>query len=435
MNKVKCSLIGVLLFSLVFSGIAAAQTKLVFPVHWSDFQLEGIYDEEGNLVAKGLNQYVEEYMALNPDIEIEIQFVPFEEYLQKIQIAQMAGMSPDIMQVYSPWGVSLVDSGVLALPPADVVEDVAGVNNYPAGAVAGTTIGGQIWGFPTEVGNYCLVYNKKLLAEAGFTEPPATWAELVDMASKITKYDAEGNITQYGYAFLAGWDTAVVHPFLALLWSNGGEFLSEDYTKCLVNSQRGVATLEAELNLFEAGGTDAAGSVWDFPSGIVGMMIMASWFEADLKLGFGEEYENTVGVAPVPILKEPAGCSYTWFACVGSGSKHQEEAWNFLKWYCSEVQPATNTTREGDLMANCIGSLPARNIDLENHPEALGDLYTQGFVDQLQYGGNEPNVYQGAEIKTILMNEIVKTWNGQKTAKQALDDAAAQINEILAEFY
>jgi len=431
-KKIKWSLIGALLFSLVFSGIAIAQTKLVFPVHWSDFNVDGMYDEEGNLIEKGLSQYVEEYMRLNPDIEIEIQSVSFEQYLQKILVAHMSGMSPDIFQIYALWGVSLVDSGVLDVPPADVIEDVRA--NYTPSAVIGTTIDGQIWGFPTEVDNYALVYNKELFGEAGFTEPPATWAELVEMAPKLTKYDAEGNITQYGFAFLSGWESAVVHPFLSLLWSNGGEFLSEDYKECLVNSEEGIGALEAELELFRKRGTDAAGSVWEFPNGTVAMMIMAPWYESSLKVGLQEKYEDVVGVAPIPILKEKVNAQYTWFACVGSGSKHKEEAWDFLRWFCSDVQPATNTTRQGDLMAGNVGALPPRKIDMENQ-ETLGDLYTQTFIEELEYARGEPNIFQGAEIKRILMNEIVKTWNAQKTAKQALDDAVKQINEILAEFY
>ena len=56
-------------------------------------------------------------------------------------------------------------------------------------------------------------------------------------------------------------------------------------------------------------------------------------------------------------------------------------------------------------------------------------------MEELKYARSEPNVAQGAEIKTVLMNEIVKVWNAQKTAKQALNDAAKKINEILAEFY
>ena len=86
MNKVKWSLIGVLLFGLVFSGMAAGTTKLVFPVHWGDYQLEGVYDEEENLVEKGLNQYVEEYIRLNPDIEIEIQAVLSRNICRKYKL-------------------------------------------------------------------------------------------------------------------------------------------------------------------------------------------------------------------------------------------------------------------------------------------------------------------------------------------------------------
>ena len=431
--RAKWSLIGVFLLTLGLSGMAVAKTKLVFPVHWTDYQIKGTYDKEGKLVEKGLEQYVEEYMKLNPEIEIEIQSIPFEEYLQKLQVAHMSGISPDVFQIYALWGVTLVDSGILDAPPVAIREDVKA--NYTTSAVTGATINGEIWGIPTEVDNYCLVYNKELLKEAGIAAPPNTWAELVEVAPKCTKRDAEGNITQYGFAFLAGWDSAVVHPFLSLLWSNGGEFLSEDYSRCLVNSEEGRGALEAELDLFRSGATDAKGSVWEFPNGTVAMMIMAPWYETSIKEVLQEKYQDVVGVAPIPPLKKRVNCQYTWFACVGSGSKHKKEAWSFLKWFSSEVQPATNTTREGDLMAHLIGALPPRKIDLENHPETLEDLYTRAFVEELKYARSEPNVAQGAEIKTVLMNEIVKAWNAQKTAKQALNDAAKKINEILAEFY
>ncbi len=76
---------------------------------------------------------------------------------------------------------------------------------------------------PVEVDNYALIYNKKLLQEAGFNQPPKTWDELVAMAPKLTKKNPDGTIAQYGFAFLSGWDSAVVHPYLALLHSNGGK--------------------------------------------------------------------------------------------------------------------------------------------------------------------------------------------------------------------
>src|SRR5690606_16048826 len=87
-------------------------------------------------------------------------------------------------------------------------------------------------------------------------------------------FDAQGNISQYGYTFLVGWDSAVVHPYLALLWSNGGEFLSEDYSRFRANEPEGIEALEQQLRLFNEGGSDVNGSVWDFPNGNIAMMTM-----------------------------------------------------------------------------------------------------------------------------------------------------------------
>ncbi|MGE5587076.1 MAG: ABC transporter substrate-binding protein [Clostridia bacterium] len=415
---------------------AAAKAKLVWQVHWSDFQVEGVYSGEGanrKLVSKGLRQYVEEYMKLHPDVEIEIQSVPMEEYLQKVLVARSSGVAPDLYGIYSLWGVQLVQNGILDAPPNAVVKDVR--ENYTPVAVAGATIDGKIWGIPMEVGNYCLVYNKGLLKAKGFTSPPKTWNELVDMASKLTVRDKSGVITQYGFAFLAGWESAVVHPYLGLLWDLGGDFLSPDFKKCVVNSPEGVQALEAELQLFKTGGTDPAGSVWSFPQGKVAMMIMASWYEQSLKQGLGDKYDKVVGVAPVPYIKKPVNAGYTWFLAVDSASKNKKAAWDFLMWFTAETQKPKNTTRLGDLMVETIGSLPCREIDLANHPDTLNDLYTKTFVEQLKNSKPEPNVAQGAEVKTILANEIVEAWHGRKSAKQALDDAVLKINEILAEFY
>jgi multiple sugar transport system substrate-binding protein len=436
MSKLKRALTGILSLLVVIAlatvGTQAAKTRLVIQTHWSDFQLEGVVDANGKLVSKGLRQYVEEYMKLNPGVEIELQSVPMEEYLQKILVSRSAGVSPDIYIIRSLWGVQLAESGIIESPPPALVDDIK--KNYIPAAIEGATINGKIMGIPVEVGNYCLVYNKLHLAEKGYKAPPKTWSEMVDMASKLTVRDKTGAITRYGFSFLAGWDSAVVHPFLGLLWDMGGEYLSPDYKKCLLNSPEGVKALEAELDIFRTGGTDISGSVWNFPQQKVSMIIMASWYENSLKKGLGADYEKVVGVAPIPKVNKNVNAMYTFFATVDSGSKHRKEAWDFLRWFTAE-ETANKTTRLGDLMVQNIGSVPARKADLDNHPAELQDHYTKMFIDELKNAKHEPNMAQAAEINTILMQEIVEAWHGNKTSKKALDDATKKINAILAEYY
>ncbi len=317
-------------------------------------------------------------------------------------------------------------------PPANIQEAVRLLFVKPA--LDGVTIDGKIWGVPIEVNNYALVYNKKMLAEAGFKKPPRTWAELVDMAVKLTKKNPDGSVARYGFAFLAGWDSAVVHPYLSLLYSNGGEFLSKDFKTCYLDRKEAIEALEAELELFKKGATSTAASVWNFPTEKVAMIIMAPWYENSLKVALKERCAETVGVAPIPYLKKPATCGYTWFIGVDSGSKNKKEAWEFIKWMTIDTQP-NGTTRMGELMAKTIGAIPPRKTDITKFPDELNDLYTATFVKELVRTIQEPNVAQGQEIKTILMREIVEAWNGRKTAEQALKDAKKKIDEILKENY
>ncbi|MCR4427505.1 MAG: hypothetical protein NUW23_15200, partial [Firmicutes bacterium] len=100
-----------------------------------------------------------------------------------------------------------------------------------------------------------------------------------------------------------------------------------------------------------------------------------------------------------------------------------------------QVHGPNQTTRMGDYLVQRVGAIPSRKIDIENHPRDLNDQYTATFVQELKNSIAEPNVAQGAEIKIILMNEIMAAWYGQKDAKTALDSAAVQINAILAQQY
>lgn len=144
----------------------------------------------------------------------------------------------------------------------------------------------------------------------------------------------------------------------------------------------------------------------------------------------GDNYKD-VGVAPIPYLKKPATLLYTWFFMVDSKSNHKKEAWDFLMWFSSEVQKNKSTTRLGDYLAEKVGAIPSRIIDQQNHPEQLYDQFTKTFVEELKHSIPEPNIPNGAKIKTILMNEIVSAWKLIKTPEQALKDAVKEINKLL----
>lgn len=409
------------------------KVKLTYALHWSEkVQTEGIY-ENGVLKSKGVRQYLDEYTRLHPNVEFDIQIIPYGDYASTLKILSDADMAPDIYQIYSNWGVSYVRDGILDKPDSEIINDVK--KNYIS--TSGVTIDGQIWGIPTEINDFVLLYNKDIFKKAGLVDIngnviyPKTWQEFVDTAVKLTKRDTKGHISQYGVAF-SNEDWQVVDPFLSILYSNGGKYLSDDMKKSLFNSKEGVEALEAELSLFKKGATDTNGNFFDFGKGKVAMVIAPPWVKAGFKENFGSRFESVVGVAPIPVYKNPATSGYSWFTGVMAKSKNKEEAWKFLKWFTMQTQPETNTTRFGDLLTGTIGSIPARKIDFESHKEVLGDFFTKTYVDQMKYAVAEPTINNSSEMKNILVKEILSAWSGKKTAKEALDSAASSIDKILS---
>ncbi|MEM3265260.1 MAG: extracellular solute-binding protein [Candidatus Micrarchaeaceae archaeon] len=422
-----------LIVSLLFVSYVMAKTTITFFGQWADYEIAGITNAEGQVIYPGFQYYINEYMKLHPDVEIKVRMVPFNEYLQDILVSHTSGNAADIYEVYTLWVPQLVNAGVLAEAPTDIASAVE--KDFIPQAVGAITVNKKIYGIPSEYADYALIYNKKLFAAAGYTEPPKTWNDLVTMAKHLTKYDPNGAISQYGFAFLTGWVSGIVHPYLSLLYSLGGSMFNDNNTKCLLNKELGVEALNAELALFKEGATNSSGNFSTyFPQNKVAMSIEAPWAVDTLRLAYGDEYDEYVGIAPIPPLgNKYASCAYSWAFAVDNASKNKTAAWNFLKWFAIQLQSKTKTTRAGDLETDVIYTIPPNKYDIENQPILNSQLKV--YVDQLENSVTEPIVMQGAQIETILMNEIMAAWNNQKTAQQALDDAVAKIDPILAQYY
>lgn len=402
----------------------AQDTTLTMLTHWGT---------EDQLAAQQL--IIDAYMESNPGVNIELVTVDFGELRTKIITGRTAGISADIYHFYHLWLPDFVNSGVLDPPPA---EDLAFINeNVAQGTIdAVSTSDGHTWGYPTEVNPYLLVYNKRLLAEAGYDAPPATWEELKEIAAAITQVDDTGAISQVGLGVMPGWDSGIVHPFSALLFSNGGSYLSADRTVAEFNSAQGVETLQLYADLVASGGTDPSiNGLGNFPSGTVGMVIMAPWWRATLRAAEGVDFETEVGVAEIPVGPSgdaPSSIAYTWLFAVDSSSPNKEAAWDFVHWMNAEQTEGAGSAI-GDFLVNALGAIPSFAHDQAAFAESMSDHYVSAFVAASAYAQPEQIVAGGQEIKTLLQVEIEAVLAGMTTPEEALSAVEAQANAILEE--
>ncbi len=413
----------VMLLTMAAPGLTQEPVTLTVLTHWG---------EERLLIAQ--QAMIDAYVAMHPEVTIELQTVPFNELYTRIVTSRTAGTSPDIYHLYNLWLPEFSNGGMLAPMPEDMA---AWISAEAAGtSVAGVTYNDQLWGVPTEVNTYLLIYNKRLLAEAGFDAPPATWAEVEEMAPLITKTDDTGAVTQVGMAVITGWDSGVVHPFMALLFSNGGEYFSDDLSAVAFDSEQGLETLQFYQNLLDSGGIDMSVPWSDLVNGNVGMLIMANWYRASLMLSENIDYENDIGVAPIPVGPsgtESSTLAYNWLWSVDAGSPHQEVAWDFIQWMntpAAEGEPSPM----GDFLVAEFGSIPSMLPDQEAFADELGDHFIAPFVDSTAYARQEPVIGGSQEIKTMLQTEMEAMFTGMTDPQSLIDYVAPEANVILEEF-
>ena len=137
---------------------------------------------------------VEEFEKANPDIKVNLTIFPNATFDQKLQVAFAGGQGPAVFNNASFNLRQYMASGILA--PADLKAiGVASDDELKAKSrvgIDGATIGGKVYGLPTEVSDYLCAANTKLWQAAGLDptkDAPKTWEDMVTVAEKLTQRD------------------------------------------------------------------------------------------------------------------------------------------------------------------------------------------------------------------------------------------------------
>ena len=404
--------------ALVAGPLAAQEAKTItVATHYTPEQMGAVLE------------CFDQYEAEHPGISIEFQQASYRDFLQTILTARIGGTSPDIYNIYSVWAPQLADAGTLSEPPADVQEWIRSA--YGDGTVGAATINGTLYGIPTELSVYQLMYNKKILAEAGFDAPPATWDELMEIAAATTTLDDQGNIEVAGYAYGPSVANAT-HVFYSQMYAEGVPPYTEDFRGTNFTTPEAIAILEGQRALFANGYTATGVESDDFNASGAAMITMANWTKSSLQNAYGDAFEDTVGVAPIPTHSGPGGAMlYSFLWAVDSSSDVKDESWELLTWLNTQ-QSEGNLSCTGQMMSD-LGALTGNLADLSLMD--TDDAFTKPFVDAVESGAaqTQPNVWQAAENDRILRSYIEQVWSGDMSAEDAMEAADAEITAILGE--
>ena len=370
-----------------------------------------------------------QYERTHPGIRVIHQQVSYQDFFQTVLISR-AGRAPvDIYNLYSIWAPQLVGTGALDAPPPDVERFVRA--GYSPATIAAATLKGRLYGIPSAVSAYQLVYNKRLLAAAGFRAPPKNWAELVRVAAAITKKNRQGNNLIAGYAFGPSVANST-HVFYSEMYAAGVPPYTADLRHTNLRSPTAVAILTRQATLFRKGITSNTVSALDFGAGAVGMAVIANWQKDTLMAAFGPRFAGTVGVAPIPTDGPGGTMIYSFFWGVDSASRVKRPAWDLLRWLNSPQSSGLSCT--GAMLVG-MGDLTGNRADLIAMRTRTADAFSQRYIAALRSPGavSQPNLWHAEEVDRLLKYYIELAWAGRMTPAAALASADTQIRAILAE--
>lgn len=141
----------------------------------------GTADTDKNFYQTAVN----EFMAANPNVEIEVTVLENEAFKSKVATLMQSGNPPD---VFHSWGGGTMAEYAKAGLLKDITKFVNGTewgNSMAPGVWQVYQYGGKQFGVPYDMGGITFWYNKELLAKVGYTSFPSTWDDFLVLVGKL----------------------------------------------------------------------------------------------------------------------------------------------------------------------------------------------------------------------------------------------------------
>lgn len=202
---------------------------------------------------------IPEFQERNPEIQVEMQFVPESELQQKLLTANAAGNAPDLSSIDETFLDTLTKQEVLRPIPEETlnVSEVMGeLTSYlyrlPQGADDG-----RYYGLPNGVFSSALYYNATLLDEMGYSpeDIPNTWDEFVAWAEEVTVWDGDTLVTAGMGIFVNEWSLYEDLRYQSAGAIDGNPFPTKDSAR--YSDDAGVAAYEFIMDLYNVHKVDS----------------------------------------------------------------------------------------------------------------------------------------------------------------------------------
>lgn len=387
---------------------------------FADTQINALFMSQAAYSEADVKAMTADFEKANPGVKVNVEFVPYEALHDKIVAAAGAGdRGYDVILYDVIWPAEFVKKGFLK----DVTDKVPAADHDKIfdGAWTTVTYDNKLYGMPWILDTKYLYYNKDILAKAGISAPPKTWAELESQAEQIK---AKGLVK---YPIVWSWQQAeaLICDFTTLTSAYGGQFLKDG--KPAFQTGGAVEAVKYMKDSLDKGVTNPSSREYleedvrkVFSNGEAAFALNWTYMYALANDPKQSKVAGQVGIEPAPGvdgISRASAVNGSMGLGVASNSTHPDEAWKYITFLSSkDVQ---------DKYAKL--SLPIWKASYSEPAVTQGqeDLVKAADVS-LGLMFLRPAVPYYTELSNILQKNIHAALLGEDTPQAALDAAAAR---------
>ena len=408
---------------LCTSATALAQTEVpfYFPI------------AVGGPITKIIDQYASDFNKDNPSYKVVPVYAgTYQETIVKALTAHKSGKPPAAGILLSTDTFTLADED--AIVPIDnfvkTDDDRAWLKSFFPAFMLNGQFAGKTWGVPFQRSTVVMYWNKDLFKEAGLdpNKPPQNWKELVSMGQKLTKKDANGNVTQWGVQVpSSGFPYWLFQGFST---QNGAILANAEGNEVKYDDPKVIEALQFWVDLSRKYGIHPPGIVeWGTtPRDFMERKAAIIWTTTGNLTNIRSNAKFDFGVAMLPegVRRGSPTGGGNFFIFKKASSAEQEGAFKFAKWLTQLARAAKWSIDTGYVAVSPASyETPELKKYAAEFPPALVAR------DQLPFAVAELSTHDNQRVTKALNDGLQAALTGKKTPEQAMKDAQAEANRLL----
>ncbi|WP_313664657.1 extracellular solute-binding protein [Shinella sp.] len=315
--------------TLLYAALVAAVSA---PHAFAETTLNALFMAQAAYSEADVRAMTDAFTKANPDIKVNLEFVPYEGLHDKTVLAQDSGSGYDVVLFDVIWPAEYATNNVLVDVTGRVTDEMK--KGVLPGAWTTVNYDGKSYGMPWILDTKYLFYNKEILEKAGIKTPPKTWEELSEQA-KIIK---DKGLLATPIAWSWAQAEAVICDYTTLVSAYGGEFLNDG--KPAFGEGGGLDALRYMVDSYKSGLTNPNSKEFleedvrnVFQNGEAAFALNWTYMYNMANGGKDSKVAGKVGIVPAPGVEgksEVSAVNGSMGLGITSTSQHQEEAWKYI---------------------------------------------------------------------------------------------------------